>query len=137
MNKKLIIKISIILIIIGIGIFFAIQNYFLPAYHSYNTVCNPEEINESDYVVLGETSSSFDENTNKTIITISINENIDNKSKLYSDTIKHEMCHYNQISRGFPELSCYTPIQKYFSEVECYISEDLPNWLYDFVYKTY
>jgi hypothetical protein len=103
-------------------------NYGIPAYESYAYVCHPEKINMSNYVVLGQLNTTNDK------ITLTINEEIESDSDLYNEVYKHENCHLTQVIRGYPSRMCEDPIQKYFSEVECYIAEDLPDFIYYQIY---
>ncbi|MEK6880658.1 MAG: hypothetical protein AABY22_13660 [Nanoarchaeota archaeon] len=132
MNKKIIF--TIIFIIIGsLLLTLFINNYYIPARASYNLVCNPEIAEEQGLKIIGATYS--DNITGETTIKIFIDKN----DPQYNSTLKHENCHLAQNNRliSFPNFCGGLGISKTLREVECYISEDLPEPIYKIFYGNY
>ena len=93
-----------------------------PAYLSVITVCNvggEEELGEAGYVILGKVE------TTPTNVTLT----------LYSEesfVLKHELCHIKQWQQN-RLYSCDNRLFMYFNEIECYIIQTTPDFLFDFL----
>ena len=114
---------NIILIIFSIIVVIILFKFiFYPSYLSVASACgqiSEEELNELGFIIAGNTKI---ENGN---ITIEIFvEDVDNRVK------KHELTHVLQIRSGIPSLSCDTPIQKFFGEVQANIYENIPDKIF-------
>jgi len=128
-NKFFLIGGILILVLIS---FWVTKNILIPANVSYNLACGSQEevdVLLESYVISG--SVTF----NNSIIEGELINNIE--VEIFDEdenTIKHELVHISQIERGFPSLFCSTPYQKYFSEVEAYFGEYIPNPIYNLIY---
>ena len=63
-------------------------------------------------------------------ITIGVAPGFDSK-----EILQHEWCHVDQRQRRGIGTSCKRPTLKLFSEMECYIAEEYPSWIFDTVYN--
>ena len=103
---------------------------FIPAIHSVQLACYPEKAEENGITSSAQTTSFVNKTTNETEIIIEY---------FQEPTLritKHEFCHVAQTKRAiWFSPSCSYPIQKFYREVECYIAEELPNKLHNFIYQ--
>lgn len=104
---------------------------FKPAYNSYMSVCNPEEFKEiqekENLAKGGTTTAKYDNETEEVVVEI----------ELFTDdkhVLKHELCHKSQIERGkLP--TCDRPLSVYFAEVECYLTMNLRDNIWEDIYN--
>ena len=126
-NKIIISLITIIFLTVFIYQYF-IPNILNPAQLSTDISCNPEKYEgngEGNIKVLGYTQQLANGS-----IEIKIFE--DNSQRT---TLKHELCHKNQFETLRGNLnSCETPHLKTLLEIECYITENLNDWVFELVY---
>jgi hypothetical protein len=132
--STLIIKFFVYLLVFVVLLFLSVnvlyRQILLPSYASVTSVCFPENI-PKNFVEMGSTSYAFNTTTNKTTIIVKINNN---DTKL----LKHEYCHVSQFTRKLTWRNGCNNINllgKYLGEVECYIAEELPNSVYEQLYK--
>jgi len=120
MNKM---KIKEILVYIIIIILFGVVYFSLlvPSYLSYLASCNTEKFEEKygdDFRIMGSTTYTPTQEGDGQIIEEEIIVEVEDEEDY--PVLMHEMCHVNQIKRGFPSLYCDDFIQVYISELECY-----------------
>ena len=116
------------LLITLILLFFLNINYLYEKIYAYphasvEMVCNPIHSNTTREFGA---STIFKENN----ITVIFYE------KPTDTLIKHEWVHIQQSRRPiWFSFSCKYPIQKHITEIEAYVAQDLPNNIFDFIYK--
>lgn len=117
-------------------------NVFYPAYLSHITVCTiggKEKVEELGYILTGSININGDNYTGKLLTTEDfekVNDSDIHINILESDvqTIKHELCHYYQITRRDWRFGCDNPWKHYFMEVECYTTQYLPEKIFFLIY---
>ncbi|MEK6878266.1 MAG: hypothetical protein AABY22_01590 [Nanoarchaeota archaeon] len=132
MKNKIFIPLLIILIIL-IFISYSYNEIFRPAYFSVIGVCQPEKFDGNGYVKAGSTETIINE-SGESNTEIWISPQLTEKQR--KETKKHEICHYYQAEiRFFPSQECFKPIEKYLSELECYVTQKFPDITYERFYN--
>lgn len=116
------------------------------ANNSYISACVPganEKLENKGIVTAATTSIGFkyqnitNEETNKTIIKKVIDKDsikVKVEDGFYNiKVLKHEYCHVKQYKKEFVP-TCNQRILKTTSELECYIAEDFPDFIYNKIY---
>lgn len=132
--------------ILGIILIISIITIFLagiyPAYHSYMSVCSCDYQQSENTIITGSVQKDTVEKENKTTgdlenqSTITLTVRDDLNDELYKETLKHEHIHIVQHERGWL-VGDYCNYEKYFSEVEAYLGEELPDFIYIKIYGDY
>lgn len=113
-------KTYIISVLVFLLIVYSIQNIFIPANNSYQFACGELDLNESGIVIQGTTSTNNEGDIQVELFTT------DKK------VLKHEYCHVDQILEE--RIAKYCGPKYYFNEVECYLSENFPDKIYEVFY---
>jgi len=129
-----------IIALISIGIYAFYLKIYIPAKMSYDYVClnNVPKENvtvesmQNDSEVLGYYNSSSDEVYVRTNITIN-NTVYQIKEEYIEDALRHETCHQNQNIKG-RHYGCDRKLLKIRNEMECYLAEKYPDWMYKIIY---
>lgn len=133
-NNKTFFPLLIILIFL-IFLSYSYNEILRPAYYSVIGVCQPEkfEVKGDGLISGGGTETSINE-SGESNTEIWISDDLSPKQR--KETFKHEYCHFYQAEiRHFPSQECFKPIEKYFSEWECYITGKFPDKLYEHLYN--
>lgn len=120
----------ILTFLIFVGIFLFLNDILPQAKLSVNAVCFPEKYDNKSIITLGETVKKINPETKKSEIIL----------KIYSKDIKvlkHELCHVHQMNRKITyryDCEGFGIFGFYGMEIECYSTQELPNWLWEKIY---
>lgn len=123
---KPVVKVMIIVVIFLVLFKFLL----LPSFLSTVMYCTPggeELVEKKGYYLAGATIHTYNETTEEEDVEIII---IDKSPT----TLKHELIHVKQIERGFPNIGCGHPIQRFIGELEAYSMQWLPQPVFDWIY---
>lgn len=136
----------LILLSLGFLLAFAYIDILRPAQNSYIAVCDPnaeEILKERGVYIKGAVTLD-----NATLEDIKFGQGItseqlkdSNLTILLPDDAtpsdyRHEYCHVDQIKKG-RFYGCENSFKHYLNEVECYTTQDFPDWLYYMFYDKY
>lgn len=128
--SKIFVRIFLLVLVLSL-LFVSYVEVLKPAYNSYMSVCNPEkfeEIKEKENLVKGgETTAEYNNETEEITVEVEV-------FTTDRDVLKHELCHKAQVERGMIP-TCDKPLSVYFAEVECYLTMNLRDSIWEDVYN--
>lgn len=121
-----------IIFLISLGIYAFYNKIYYPANLSVISACNDineTELNEMGYSTVGTYNNSNQQITN--------NYDCEIYPEQFKKVMKHEYCHYIQDING-KSFSCNKlyRMKFLFGEMQCYLAEYTPDFIYNKIYKT-